>query len=122
MRRYTLLAALGALAVAGLILVPAPGRGDEVDDLQERAIKDAVKRVAPSVVKIETSGGTDVVKTGGGPRGAGSTLTRGQGPTTGLVVSADGHIISSAFNFADKPSTIRVALPGVKGRSVARVV
>lgn len=118
MRRYTLLVALGALAVTGLAFLPAPGRGDGVDELQEKAIKDAVKKVAPSVVKIETSGGTDVVK-GGGPRGV---IRRGQGPTTGLIVSPEGHIISSAYNFADKPSTIRVALPGVKERRVARVI
>lgn len=118
MQRYYLPLALGALAVTCLIFAPTPGRGDEVDELQEKAIKDAVRKVAPSVVKIETSGGTEVVK-GNGRRGV---ISRGQGPTTGLVVSADGHIISSAFNFADRPSTIRVALPGVKERRVARVI
>ena len=32
------------------------------------------------------------------------------GPTTGLIVSADGYIISSAFNFVARPSSILVGL------------
>ncbi len=125
-------AALAGLAIGSLILAPRPTQaGGDLDELQEKAVKDAVKKVAPSVVKIETSGGTEVVGGGGspgprgprGPRGAGGALVRrGVGPTTGVIVSADGHVISSAFNFADKPSTIRVVVPGLKERKVARVV
>ncbi len=117
MRRPTkifVLAALAALAVS-----PGALRADdELDELQEKAIQEAVKKIAPCVVKIETSGGTEVVK-GAGPKGL---LRRGTGPTTGLIVSADGYVISSAFNFANKPQTIRVALPGLKERRVAHVV
>jgi S1-C subfamily serine protease len=125
MRSYTLrpwlVPALGALALAGLALVPGPSRArEDLDELQEKAVKDAVKAVSPSVVKIETSGGTDVVGTGRGPRAA--AVRRGAGPTTGVIVSPDGFVISSTFNFADKPSTIRVTIPGIKERKVARVV
>ena len=35
----------------------------------------------------------------------------GTGPTTGLIVSSDGYIISSAFNFVQKPTQILVDLP-----------
>jgi len=94
-------------------------RGDDLDALQEKAVKDAVRRVAPSVVKIETSGGTEVVKSGRGP---GAVLRKGTGPTTGVLVSTDGYIISSAFNFANKPTSILVSIPGLKERLVARVV
>ncbi len=117
MRSYLPLLALATAALGGLMLMPAPGRSDEVDELQEKAIKAAVNKIAPTVVKIETSGGTEVVK--GGARGL---IRRGQGPTTGLIVHPDGYVISSAYNFADKPSTIRVAVPGIKERRVARVV
>jgi S1-C subfamily serine protease/predicted esterase len=82
----------------------------------EKAMKAAVAKVGPSVVQIETSGGTDVI--GAGPQG----FRKGTGPTTGLVVGADGYIISSAFNFANKPSAIFVAIPGYKERLVAKVV
>jgi S1-C subfamily serine protease len=95
-----------------------PARADEtLDDLQEQAIKAAVQQVAPSVVQIETSGGTEVVTAG--PAGL---IRRGVGPTTGLIVAEDGYLISSAFNFANKPSAIRVAIPGQKNRLVAQVV
>src|SRR5262249_11704508 len=40
----------------------------------------------------------------------------------GLVVSEDGYIISSAFNFANKPTSIFIAVPGQKERFVAKVV
>jgi S1-C subfamily serine protease len=107
------------LAALTVITLP-PGLGwaeGDLDEEQEAAIKAAVKKVSPSVVKIETSGGTEVVRSG--PR---STVRRGIGPTTGLIVRADGYVISSAFNFANKPATIRIALPGLKERKVARVV
>jgi S1-C subfamily serine protease len=95
-----------------------PARADDTfDDLQEQAIKAAVQQVAGSVVQIETSGGTEVVTAG--PAGL---IRRGIGPTTGLIVGGDGYIISSAFNFANKPSAIRVAVPGHKERYVANVV
>jgi S1-C subfamily serine protease/predicted esterase len=106
------------LAALALTLVPGTVRAaGDLDSETEKAVKEAVKVVAPSVVKIETSGGTEVVAST-----PGRLLRRGTGPTTGLVVSEDGYIISSAFNFANKPSTIRVELPGQKERRVARVV
>ena len=56
--------------------------------------------MAPSVVKIETIGGLERV---GG-------LLIGTGPTTGVAVSADGYIVSSAFNFVQKPAQMLVQL------------
>src|SRR5262249_36115265 len=53
----------------------------------------------------------------GGPQ-----LRRGTGPTTGLVVGADGYIITSSFNFANRPSAIFVGVPGRPDRLVAKVV
>jgi S1-C subfamily serine protease/predicted esterase len=85
-------------------------------DLQQTAMKAAVARVAPSVVQIETSGGADVIGSGPG------SIRRGTGPTTGLVVAADGYIISSAFNFANKPSAIFVTIPGHGERYVAKEI
>ena len=89
-----------------------------LDELQEKAMKAAVDKVAPCVVQIETTGGTDIIDTG--PRG--QPIRKGVGPTTGLTVSADGYVISSAFNFANKPSLILVAIPGRKDRLPAKIV
>jgi S1-C subfamily serine protease/poly(3-hydroxybutyrate) depolymerase len=106
-----------AAVVAAVAMLPGVARPDDLDELQEKAVKAAVGKVAPCVVKIETSGGTEIVRSG--PR---RTLRRGTGPTTGLIVRPDGYVISSAFNFANKPSSILVAVPGIKERKVARVV
>src|SRR5688572_13590293 len=86
----------------GLVALTAAVAGAQVDlaAKEEQAIKSAVAQVAPSVVRIETLGG---LETSGG-------FLFGTGPTTGLVVSADGYIVSSAFNFAQKPSQILVYL------------
>ncbi|MDZ4820899.1 MAG: PDZ domain-containing protein [Planctomycetota bacterium] len=74
---------------------------DDLSDREERAMQVAVSAVAPSVVRIETVGGLETVE----------GMLVGTGPTTGLVVSADGYIVSSAFNFAQKPSQILIFLP-----------
>jgi serine protease Do len=68
--------------------------------IEQKAFRDAVDRVAPSVVQIEAIGGLDRV---------GQTLL-GSGPTTGLVMTSDGWIVSSAFNFATRPASILVHL------------
>jgi S1-C subfamily serine protease len=90
----------------------------DLAELEEKALKTAVARVAPSIVQIETSGGTEIVSTG--PRG--QPVRKGVGPTTGVIVAGDGYIISSAFNFANKPTAIFVTVPGHKERYVAKVI
>ncbi|MER3440500.1 MAG: hypothetical protein C4296_03875 [Gemmataceae bacterium] len=80
----------------------------EVDAGLEAAFKAAVARVAPAVVQIQTVGGLETLPTGaarGGP------LLRGLGPTTGLIVAADGYIVSSSFNFVHLPAGITVHVP-----------
>jgi serine protease Do len=88
--------ALLALTVPVHAAPPAELEGDE-----EQSFKEAAALVAPSVVKIETVGGLDRV----------DQVLTSTGPTTGVVVSSDGYIISSAFNFASKPASILVTLP-----------
>ena len=57
-------------------------------------------------MRIETFGGLERI----GDARAGNLMLVGTGPTTGLVVSADGYIASSAFNFVQKPAQILVHL------------
>jgi S1-C subfamily serine protease len=107
--------------LAGLIAALAllqPSQAEDLNELKQQAVKAAVKKVAPSVVMIETSGGTEIITAG--PKGA--KIRSGNGPTSGIVVSEDGYIITSAFNFANKPSSIIVAVAGHKERHVAKVV
>lgn len=73
---------------------------DGLDLAEQRAFQAAVDRVAPSVVRIETVGGLERV----------GRVPVGTGPTTGLVVDPGGYIISSAFNFLNRPDSILVRL------------
>ena len=109
-------------SLAALALLSLSSRGwpqnpsQDFDELQENAMKAAVARVGSSVVQIETSGGADILGSGPG------MIRRGTGATTGVVVSEDGYVITSSFNFANKPSAIFVAVPGQRERLVATVV
>jgi serine protease Do len=96
----------------------------DINEATERALKAAAARVAPCVVKIDTVGGAEVIPGGGkkGPPGKGAIIRKGIGPTTGLIVSADGYIITSSFNFAHKPTDIYVTVPGQPTPFVAKVV
>jgi serine protease Do len=87
-------------AVCLLPFITAVRADDDLAIREEAAMKAAVERVAPSVVRIETLGGLETI----------GDLLVGTGPTTGLIVSSDGYIISSAFNFVNKPAQILVDL------------
>lgn len=108
MRRLITALALLSLAVGVL--------AQDINEQTEQAMARAVDKVGPCVVAIDTSGGVAFV---GGP---GGKLRKGEGSTSGLIVSADGYIISSAFNFANKPTAINVIVPGRKERYAAKVV
>src|SRR5262249_1377643 len=110
----TIAAPLALGAVLGMVS-PVAAHQPDLDDLRQQAVKTAARKVGPCVVQIQTSGGTDIIGTG--PRG-GAQVRKGMGPTTGVILTADGYIASSAFNFANKPSSIDVAVPGHKTRYV----
>jgi serine protease Do len=78
--------------------------GDSLNALEEAALREAAESVADSVVQVRTIGGLD---------SDGGSL-RIDGPTTGLVVSADGYILSSSFNFTQAPASILVTFASGK--------
>lgn len=99
MRRLTLIAVFCLFVAAELRPAFAwQSTVQQLEELEERAFKQAVSQVAPSLVRIETVGGLDQVQ----------NFLLGNGPTTGVVVSADGYVISSSFNFLSKPASILV--------------
>ncbi len=107
--------------MVSVVLFSVAGRvsaqpADSLNEAAEQALRSAALKVAPSVVLIETTGGTEMV--GGGQR----QIRKGVGSTTGLVVEADGYIVSSAFNFANKPTGVFVTVPGRRERFVAKIV
>ena len=99
-----------ALALWAAMIRPTLGAVD-LAELQQAAIRSAVDRVAASVVRIETIGGLEQVE----------DVRFGTGPTTGLIIDPDGYIVSSAFNFSNKPASIIVRLPDGTRKS-ARLV
>lgn len=137
--RGSLTAFFVGLACVGMSGAPATAAAelDPLDTyrLQQEAFRQAAARVAPCVVTIETIGGTQPLvaaapQAPGLPRGPGEppkgpgrpgrqvppTEARpgfiiADGPTTGLIWSADGLILTSAFNFVREPSVITVILP-----------
>src|SRR5262245_6982366 len=120
LRRLLALSALlgGALLLTLPLVAQPPAGGDDLNGGHEKIMKEAARKVAPSVVQILTQGGADMVAVG--PKGV--VFRKGQGPTTGLIVSEDGYVISSAFNFLNNPTNILVAVPGQKEPFVAERV
>ena len=112
-RRWTLALFAGLLAA----VLPAPAQdAKSVNAASEKAMKAAAAKAAPSIVKIDTSGGLEKVGKGKG------AILRGTGATTGLIVDPDGYIITSSFNFANKPTAIAVSIPGHKNKLDAKVI
>jgi serine protease Do len=102
---------IGLVAACVLLLAPARLQAEDLADLERDAFNAAVEAVDDCVVQIRTVGGLD--------RLDGEALA--QGPTTGLIITEDGYIVSSAFNFAQQPASVLVRLPDGK-QLAARVV
>ncbi|HTN77157.1 MAG TPA: trypsin-like peptidase domain-containing protein [Pirellulaceae bacterium] len=87
--------------------------------LAPKAFRAAMDRVLPTMVTIESFGG---VSGAGSKRGKMQGIRLpGEGPTTGVIVSSDGYIITSTFNFLKKPPIITVVLPDGQ-RKVAKLL
>src|ERR1051325_6618381 len=104
-RRFTVLAAFAICLCAARVQAQ-----DDLNDMVEKMTKAAAHKAGPSVVQIETRGGTDMVIAG--PKG--QQFRKAFGPTTGVVVG-EGYIITSAYNFLNNPTTIVVRVEGLKG-------
>lgn len=110
-RNIVLLLALFCLWFSPRVDRSVQAADEKLEAAEEQAFKQASALVAPSIVRIQTVGGLDRV----------GRVLLGTGPTTGVIVSADGYIISSAFNFASKPASVLVQL-GDGRRLPAKVV
>ena len=90
---------LAFASISSLAVQAAPPTAEQ-EAKEEQAFQQAAALVAPAVVRIETVGGLDRV----------SGQLAATGPTTGVIVAADGWIISSAFNFVTQPEQVLVTL------------
>ncbi|MDA7949910.1 MAG: PDZ domain-containing protein [Pirellulaceae bacterium] len=89
----------------------AAQQDDKLLQLQEGAIVKATQKVSPSIVQIQAFGGLEAV----------GEVVVGTAPTTGIVVSPDGYLLSSLFSFVQMPSSITVTLPDGQMK-VAKIV
>ena len=103
---------LGSLAIGDAIVGQEPStiQNSKTDDsslqamlLTPKATRAAVARIRPALVTIESFGGvsTQQGKIGG-------IRKQGEGNTTGILVSKEGHVITSTFSFISRPPTISV--------------
>jgi len=102
------------LTICNLVLffVALPlAAAEDLAVLERQAFVAAVERAAPSVVRIETIGGLERVE----------GVRFGAGPTSGLIVDPAGYILSSAFNFSHRPTSILVRLPDGTRKPARRV-
>ncbi len=84
-------------------------------------IRSALAKVRPSIVMIETIGGAQPIRQDSFAGPSPESFRVADGPTTGLVLSGDGLIITSSFNFARDPSVITVLLDDGR-RAVAKLL
>ena len=84
--------------------------------LTSKAFRQAAKRIQPSLVTIESFGGVSAVQ-----GRIGGIRKQGEGNTTGLLISRDGHIVTSTFNFIQSPPVITVITADGK-RRVAKML
>ena len=101
--------AAAILAMAGLAAAAA-----EPDLDEEAAFQAAAAAVAPSVVRVEVAGVSEAGLSGP------AEASPAAGPSSGLVVGADGWIVATSFAVPKDVTQAVVTLPG-GGRRVARV-
>ena len=100
-------------AVLLVSLIVTPLTAEQLAEQEQQAFQAATAAVEKSVVQIRTIGGLERVE----------KVLLAEGPTTGLIVSPDGYIVSSAMGFAQRPASILVRLAGgeqLPARIVAR--
>ncbi len=111
-----------AIVLVGFVSAAAAA-APTLDQDRAAVVRAAVDRITPSIVTIETIGGVQPRAEGVAPpppaatqpqrprrRGNDPGFRVADGPTTGLIWTSDGLIITSSFNFVRNPSVITVIL------------
>jgi serine protease Do len=120
-----LAAALMAVLTGMWLVAAVAAAGASIEDLpleEETAFRAAAERVARSVVRIETAGAS-VAGLGGS-----AEANPGGGPSTGVVVDADGWIVATSFAVPKDTAEAIVMVPpaaeapAAANRTVAKVV
>ncbi|MEQ1824553.1 MAG: PDZ domain-containing protein [Pirellula sp.] len=100
-------ALLASFAVCSLVNSSDP----PLDELEQQAFQAAADYVQDCVVQVETFGGLEIV----------NQQLVASGPSTGTVLSPDGWIMTSMFQFRGQPASITVVLPDEQRRAAKLV-
>lgn len=84
--------------------------------LTSKAFRAASAKVQPWLVTIESFGGVSAVQ-----GKIGGIRSQGEGNTTGIMISEDGYILTSTFNFVQQPPIITV-ITGDGKRHIADIL
>jgi len=91
-----------------------PAEGAHLAAQQQLVFRHALAQIRPAIVRIDTIGGAPPPpERGAHPPGQAAPRPAVQpptGPTTGVIWSRDGHILTSSFNFVHEPAVITVTL------------
>jgi serine protease Do len=104
-----------AIILSLCLAAPAVAQDARGTLLAPKAFRAAAAKVQPSLVRIEGFGG---IAPGAGD---GGYQAPGEGPTTGIIISEGGYILTSTFNFLRKPPIITVVLSSGR-RHVAQLL
>jgi serine protease Do len=83
---------------------------ESVGGLEQQAIREAVDRVGPAVVQLQIIGGADRI----------DDINLASGPATGVILSADGYVVTSRYRFEPPPASVIAIL--ADGRQFASKV
>ena len=75
----------------------------EAMQLTSQAFREAAEKIQPCLVTIESIGGVGAVQ-----GRIGGIRSQGEGNSTGIMISSDGLVITSTFNFIQQPPVITV--------------
>ncbi len=135
--RLSLIATAATLLSAGVSAQEQNGAVGDAYELRratQAAFRQVAAQVRPYLVRIETVGGSQPRVVRLGPQDSegsvprprpqrpftdttGSRFVIADGPTTGIVYTSDGYIVTSSFNFVRQPVLISVSL--ADGRRLA---
>ena len=96
---------LGWIVIGLCLPESSTGQNDALRTMSatSKAFRAAVEKIKPALVTIESFGGVTTVQ-----GRIGGIRKQGEGNTTGILVSQEGHIVTSTFNFIQRPPVITV--------------
>lgn len=102
-----------ALVICAVCFAVCQLRADDppLDELEQQAFQAAADYAQDCVVQVETFGGQEIV----------NKQVIASGPSTGTILTPDGWIVTSIFQFRGQPASITVVLPDEQ-RKAAKLV